>query len=546
MSRITASFFAATLLSMPLPLAAQEAPRFDPEAVRAHVTFLADDLLEGRETGTRGYDLAAQYVATRFVDIGARPMGDPAKASYLQRVPLRRAALNGTPSLTLSGAGAPLRFSAIEEVLIGPSLLSQQQRLEAPLVFVGYGMDRADLGLKDYAGLDVKGKIVVVLSGYPKGMNTEIGAHLNASKAEMAMARGAVGIITIPTLQDTARRPWARRSQGASEPAIGWVKADGTPFSRAPGIQVGAMLNPDKAQALFAPSGKQLSAILAEADKPGKSPRGFALGQNAAIERSSSWEAVESSNIVAMLPGSDPALADEYVLMTAHLDHLGSHGKGADKIGNGALDNATGVATMLEVARALAKAGKLPRRPILFAALTGEEKGLVGADFLARNPVVGAGKVVAVVNFDMPVLTYKFSDVIAFGAENSTLGPLVGAATGKSGIGLSPDPLPQEGLFTRSDHYRFVQQGIPAVFLMTGFANGGEKAFKDFLATHYHQPSDDLSLPIDWQAGAKFAEVNYQIVRSIADADQAPQWYQGNFFGNEFAPAATKAVKPGK
>jgi Zn-dependent M28 family amino/carboxypeptidase len=208
------------------------------------------------------------------------------------------------------------------------------------------------------------------------------------------------------------------------------------------------------------------------------------------------------------------------------------------------MDNAAGIATMLEVAKALTKDGKRPRRPILFAAVTNEESGLLGSDYLARNPVTGAGKVVAVVNFDMPVLTYRFTDVIAFGAENSTLGPVVAEAAGAAGIALSPDPVPEEGLFTRSDHYRFVQQGIPSLFLVTGRAGPGQAASTEFLTKHYHQPSDDLNLPFDWVAGAKFAEVNYYIVRAIADQADAPRWYGDSFFGKEFAPAAPKAARP--
>ena len=311
-----------------------------------------------------------------------------------------------------------------------------------------------------------------------------------------------------------------------------------------------ATLNPDAAGVLFAGARQTLDQVLAAADRPGGRPRGFSLQGRGTIERKSSWTDRESRNVVAMLPGSDPAVASEAVVMTAHLDHLGDHTTArdgsADKVANGARDNAAGVATMLEVAEALARGGSRPRRPILFVALTAEEKGLIGSDYLARNPVIKDAAPVAVVNFDMPILTYRFSDVIAFGAENSTLGPMVAAAASKAGIALSPDPLPEEGLFARSDHYRFVQQGIPAVFLMTGFAGEGEAKFRDFLAKHYHQPSDNLSLPIDWQAGAKFAEVNYQIVRTIADAPVRPQWYAGNFFGNEFAPTAAKAARPAK
>jgi Zn-dependent M28 family amino/carboxypeptidase len=207
------------------------------------------------------------------------------------------------------------------------------------------------------------------------------------------------------------------------------------------------------------------------------------------------------------------------------------------------MDNATGIATMLEVARAMQLPGNRPRRPILFAAVTAEEKGLLGAQYLARNPVLKNGKVVGVVNLDMPVLLYDFQDVIAFGAEHSTMGPIVERAAAKIGITLTPDPLPQEGLFTRSDHYRFVQEGIPAVFLMTGFKNGGQEKFTGFLATDYHKPTDDLKLPFDWKAGAKFAQINYLIASEIANAPEAPRWYGDSFFGKTLAPNASKATR---
>ncbi len=542
--RLTQSIMALTLLALPVAVVASQTHRFDPEAVRAHVTFLADDTLDGRGSGSKGYAIAANYVAAQFRAIGAVPMGDPAKASYFQQVPLRESKLASQPVLTISGQGKSVRLDSRNQVLIGPSAVEGRQNITAPLVFVGYGMDRPDLGLDDYRRLDVRGKIVVVLSGFPKGLNSELGAHLNAEKARMAMARGAIGVMTIPTSQDSARRPWQRRAETGGEPRSSWVQADGTPFSRVPGIRAEATLNPDMAAQLFGGGPRGLAAILSEADKVGGKPRGFDLGMTANLERTSEYRAYTSANVIGMIPGSDPALAGEYVLMTAHLDHIGDHGKGDDKINNGAMDNAAGVATMIEVAKALARDGKRPRRPILFAALTNEEGGLLGSDYLARNPVTGAGKVVAVVNFDMPILTYRFTDVVAFGAENSTLGPVVGKAAGQAGITLSPDPIPEEGLFTRSDHYRFVQQGVPSLFLVTGHAGPGKQAFADFLAKNYHQPSDDLNLPFDWVAGAKFAEVNYYIIRAIADEPNAPQWYADSLFGKEFAPKAAKAMRP--
>jgi Zn-dependent M28 family amino/carboxypeptidase len=260
--------------------------------------------------------------------------------------------------------------------------------------------------------------------------------------------------------------------------------------------------------------------------------------------RESQMKRITSPNVLAVLPGSDPELADEYVLLMAHLDHVGTDPtREGDKIYNGAMDNATGIATMLEVARAMATAPDRPKRSILFAAVTAEEDGLLGSQYLARNIPVG-GKVVGVVNLDMPVLLYDFTDVIAFGSDHSTLGPIVARAAGRMNVALSPDPLPQEGLFTRSDHYRFVQEGVPSVFLMTGFAGPGREAFGGFLANHYHKPSDDLALPIDWNAGAKFARINYLIAREIADSPERPRWYADSFFGQTVAAKQDKAQRP--
>lgn len=536
---------AMLLASTAVPALADE-PVFDSQALRANVTFLADDLLEGRDTGTKGYDIAANYVASQFIAMGLKPAGP--EGSFFQKLTVREARLDGAPKLALAYGGKEVVLSETAQVLVRPSLTDAKVAFEAPLVFAGFGFDRRDLGFDDYKGLDVKGKIVVVLTGFPKGTPSELGAHLNSDKAIMAMKRGAIGVISVPTIEDTARRPWDKRVAISDGPAKGWVGTDGKAFTRTTGIKGGATLNPDVAAPLFAASGKPLAKILAEANKTGGKPKGFAMKARASLSYAQTWKDVVSENVVAMLPGSDPAVAGEFIGMTAHLDHIGIHGKGEDTLHNGAMDNASGVATMLEVARAVAK--EKPRRSVMFAALTGEEGGLIGSDYLARNPVVkgpnGSGEVVGLVNFDMPVLTYTFSDVVAFGAENSTMGKVVADAATKAGIKLSPDPMPEEGLFTRSDHYRFVQQGVPAVFMMTGFEGPGEKAFRSFLKDHYHQPSDDLKLPFDWDAGALFAKVNYYTVMGLANAAERPKWYAGSFFGKEFAPGAAKAADPVK
>jgi Zn-dependent M28 family amino/carboxypeptidase len=220
-------------------------------------------------------------------------------------------------------------------------------------------------------------------------------------------------------------------------------------------------------------------------------------------------------------------------VLSAHLDHIGTTPPvNGDSINNGALDNASGVATTLEVARLFH--ARAPKRSIMFLIDTAEEKGLVGAEYFARNPTVPKADIVADVDLDMPILTYDFTDVTAFGADRSSIGPAVKRAAARLNVRLSPDPSPDEGFFTRSDHYRFVEQGVPAVFLATGYANGGEAAYKTFMAEHYHKPSDDLNQPIRYDAGAKFARLNYEITRELANGPR-PSWNKGDFFAAKFA-----------
>lgn len=538
------AFASAFPLALAIPglASAQTAPAITGEAIRADIGFLADDLLEGRDAGTRGYDIAARYVAARFQALGLR---QAIPDSWYQPVTLAVAQLDkaSAPSLTIGGR----RFVNGDDVAVGAFGRELKQSVEAQAVFVGYGLKSDRQKIDDYAGLDLKGKFAVALSGSPVGMPSEIGAHLAAEKSLAAQQAGAIGLITIPSASYLSRTPWEKVRERAQSPMVSWIDKDGQPYVRTPAIRGTGTVTGAAAEALLAGSGKSLAAIRAQAEKKGVRPRGFALKPSIRIDRASSVETAPSRNVLAVLPGSDPALSHEYVLLMAHLDHLGvkESAKGPDKIYNGAMDNASGVATMLAVAKAFIDSGERPKRSILFAAVTGEEDGLLGSQFLAKNPVLPAGaKLVGVVNLDMPILTYDFQDMIAFGADHSTLGPIVEKAARAEGISLSPDPLPAEGLFTRSDHYRFVQEGVPAVFLMTGFAGPGKEAFEHFLKTDYHQPSDQMSLPFHWEAAAKFAKVNYAIAREIADEPDAPRWYKGDFFGDAFAPDAAKAVRP--
>jgi Zn-dependent M28 family amino/carboxypeptidase len=288
---------------------------------------------------------------------------------------------------------------------------------------------------------------------------------------------------------------------------------------------------------LFAGAKVAYDKVVAEAAKPKGDPPRLALATSLDATLHTESREILSENVAGMIEGGDPKLKAEVVVLSAHLDHIGiTPPVNGDSINNGALDNAAGVATTLEVARAFQESGRRPRRSILFLTVTGEEKGLLGAEYFAHNPTVGAGAIVANVDLDMPILFYDFTDVIAFGSDRSGVGPAVKRAAARMNVALSPDPLPEEGLFTRSDHFRFVEVGVPAVFLMTGFQNGGEEKFRGFLNGCYHHPCDDLSQPIDYAAGAKFARLNYEITRELSDEDARPLWVKGDFFGTKFAP----------
>jgi Zn-dependent M28 family amino/carboxypeptidase len=546
MIRLAALLLAATATTLP----AQEAPParaeggIRAEAMRAHVAFLADDLLEGRDAGTRGYDIAARYVATQFDALGLKPGVD---GGWYQMVSFQKARLDpAKPAVLTIGAK---KFDSGGDIAIAPDGRFQDQVIDAGVVFVGYGLDAPAHGFDDYKGLDVAGKFVVMLPGVPEGTPSEVGASLGSDKARMAAARGAISVITMPTPTMLKQFPWerARAMIGTSRQRV--MEPDGKPRLSAPGIRASAYVHGPAAEALFAGSGTTPGAVFAEAAKKGARPRGMALKQRLGFTQSSIVDVSRSPNVIGVLPGSDATLAAEYVLLTAHLDHNGvrAEAPGTDKIFNGAMDNAAGVATMIEAARAFVASGRRPRRSVMFVALTSEEDGLLGSDYLARHPVVPAGgRVVANVNLDMPVLLYKLDDVVAFGAEHSTVGEAVARAAVKAGITLSPDFMPEENVFVRSDHYSFVKQGVPSVMLATGSKNDGARIFRDFLATKYHTPADQIDLPFDWASAAKFADVNYLVARDLADAASAPRWYADSPFAAQFAKDQPKATRRAK
>jgi hypothetical protein len=507
--------------------------------IKADLTFLADDALEGRAPGTAGHEIAARYVAARFEALGLQPAGD--RTSWYQSVRLLEQTLDASSSLTLHGPGGARSWIQATNVIITANPQAGVQSIEAPVVFVGFGIDAPNLGFDDYRGLDVRGKIVAALIGVPSGTPSEMGAHLNSSKDAAASRRGAVGMILLDTRVVRSLYPWSHRLANDASPRMTWIAPDGRPFTAAPGIQATAALDQSAAETLFARAKRDLKSVLDQADRRNGQPKGFELPVRARIDWRAKQREFTSPNVLGLIPGVDPVLRDEVVMMIAHLDHVGHRAaKNGDSIVNGALDNAAGVAVMLEAARGLV--ANPPKRSVLFLANTAEEAGLLGAEHFAAQPTAPLNQIVGVVNVDVPLFTYDFTDVVAFGAEHSTLQVAITKAAMAVGVTVSPDPRPNEGLFTRSDHYSLVKKGIPALFVATGKGEGSEAAWDAYLTQHYHQPSDDMSQPFNWTAAARFARINEWVVREIADDPQRPRWYRGSFFGDTFAPDAPKAT----
>lgn len=517
------------------------------QALEGHMRFLADDLLEGRGLGQRGHEIAARYVAAQFAGLGLQPAGED---GWFQRINFaERRFSSERETMVLARGEARTEWVNGKDVVLSPGNVEGAETITAPLVFAGYGLRDAGLGIDDFAGLDVRGKIVVTLSGAHPGLNSETAAHLaRTSKAVAALEGGAVGLIQVRTFQEQGRLPFdkvARRARNSSRTMLG---PDGQPIGDGAALTVRATLGEAAAVALFDGASQSFGQVLEAATKG--PVKGFDLAGTLTVNRAQAIKRISSPNVLGILPGADRKLAAEIVLVQAHSDHIGMKADakpGEDNIYNGAMDNAGGTATLIETARAIA-GGKRPARTVLFFATTAEESGLLGADYWSRNPTLPIARVVGVVNIDMPILSCDFADIVAFGAERSTMmAPVVAAAKGE-GLTVSPDPQPEEAVFTRSDHYPMVRAGIPSVFLKTGHKDmqSGKRCAdveRDFRLNRYHEVGDDMSQSFDWVAAAKFARLNTDIVRRVANGRARPMWYAGDYFGDSFAPAAMKAKR---
>lgn len=535
-----AMIIAGLLLAAPL-CRATDLPPADPALIRAHVAFLADDLLEGRATGSRGYDIAARYVAAQMELLGLKPAG--AGGGWLQPVRLlqgTRVVPPATAVVERDGKSTPLLPG--EDFLPSTNYFAARAEVSGPMVFVGFGIHAPELGHDDFEGVDLNGKIAVVLLGAPDKLPSSQRAYHSREKTRRVASRGAIGAVFVQTPAEEKRSPWSRALKLAWVPGMRLVDEAGVPVEAYPELKARMTVNVAAAATLFEGAPKPLEQVWADASA-GR-VQAFDLPGTLTMTNHTARSRLESANVVGMLEGSDPQLRNEYIVFTAHLDHLG---RGAavegDTIYNGALDNASGVATMLEAARLLSHVEPRPKRSILFVALTAEERGLLGSKQFARAPTVPKDAIVANVNMDMPVLLYPTAGFTAFGAEHSTLGEIARIATEAEGLELVPDSSPEEVRFVRSDQYSFVREGIPAIYLDDSTVSAdpaidGAAVFKEHMLRDYHMPSDDLDLPIHWESFASLARVNARIGLAVANDPQRPAWLPGDFFGETFGSSA--------
>ena len=511
-----------------------------PEAIRADMRFLADDLLEGRGTGTRGYLLAARWVATQFESMGLEPAGD--HGTYLQDVTLRSSQVDEAHSsfARLGPAGKEsLKFR--EDYILYGDPGRDDSRVKAGIAFVGYGITAPEQGYDDYANVDVRGKIVAMVFGAP-AFDAAVKAHYSASwlKRKNAAAHGAIGILVLYDSRLQKLYPFEKQVRDLAMPRLNWLDAAGKPNDYFATLQVYGTVSRAGAKRLLAGSGHTPEQI-EEAVKTGKLPV-FELPGTAEVHTRTRHRLLHSPNVVGRLEGSDPALRAEHVVYTAHLDHLGiSTPVKGESIYHGALDNASGSAEVVEIARAFTRMPVRPRRSILFVAVTGEESGLLGSDYFALNPTVPSANIVADINIDEDLMLWPLRDVVAFGAEHSTLSKVVQQAAQHLNLDVSPDPMPEQVVFIRSDQYSFVRQGVPSIALAAGVKSSDPgikpaEIFENWYANYYHQPQDDMQQPgLNFEAAADFARVGLLCGLYVAQQPERPRWNAGDFFGITFA-----------
>lgn len=530
MRRILLAFFIAASSLAATPLFAQTPTQlhFDGNTWWDYVKVLADDNMEGRETGSDGLRRAQAFVVEQLRKNGVEPAGTD---GYYQPVKfIRRQVIEKDSSASLIRDGKSEPLAPGDDAILSSHSDTGDKELSASLVFAGYGLNIPEKKFNDLAGQDLSGKIIVYINGSPADIPAALASHYStqAERWKSLRAAGVIGIIGIPN-PASMDIPWSRISANRLQPSM---ELAGSEFNDTEGMKLSLFFNPASAEKLFAGSGHTFAelAALAKDRKPlPRFPLAVAVKAHVAVQ----LREVESANLVAKLPGSDPALKNEFVILSAHLDHLGIGAPiNGDSLYNGAMDDASGSALLLDVASNLKQHPEKLSRSLLFVFVCAEEKGLLGSRYFATHPTVDAKSLIADVNVDMflPVVPLKFLEVK--GLEESDLGTRAAAVAASLGVKAIPDQEPLRNRFIRSDQYSFIVKGIPAVKMDDGFLLGSpeQQVFKDWLTNRYHAPSDDLSQPKDLAAAALYEELIRRLLVDTANNPARPQWKPDSFF----------------
>jgi Zn-dependent M28 family amino/carboxypeptidase len=509
---------------------------FDGQSWWAHVKFLADDNLEGRETGSEGLRKAESYVVEQFSKAGLQPAGVSGFYQPVKFISRQIVEKNSSASLVVAGKAEPLTLG--DDAYFNTRADLSSEEITAPLVFVGYGLKIPEMNYDDLSGLDLSGKIVVYLAGSPSDIPTALASHYQTigERWKSLKQAGAIGAITIPN-PASMDIPWSRMSLNRAHPSMDLADPE---FYETQGMKMAMTFNPAHAEKLFAASGHTFEEIAALGKGRKALPR-FPLRVSLRAHASVKTVPLESANIIGKLPGGDPKLKNEYAVISAHIDHLGiGEPVNGDRIYNGAMDNASGVAVLLDLAAQFNAHPEQFRRSILFAVVTAEEKGLLGSKYFTAHPTVPPNSMIADINIDMflPIVPLKVLKVP--GLAESDLGDRARDAAQLFGVRVQPDPEPLRNVFIRSDQYNFIRHGVPALKLDVGFDPGSpeQKIFKDWLTNRYHAPSDDFAQPVDLAAAGLYEEIVRQLLISVADTDSRPAWKPDSFFRRYASEAA--------
>jgi Zn-dependent M28 family amino/carboxypeptidase len=506
---------------------AQAAEHFDGKTWWDTVKVISDDKFEGRDTGSSGERQAQAYIVEKLKGLGVEPAGSN---GFYQTVKLRTLKIDEAESqlaLIRDGQTHPLTLG---EQAFFSTRIPPAPKVDAPLVFVGYGLNIPEKDYNDFAGLDLTNKVAVLLTGSPADIPSALSAHYQsrAERWKALKAAGAIGYILIPN-PASMDLPWARMSLNRNHLSMDLTGAE---FDETSGAQLAVTFNPVHADLLLQGTGHTF-AELAALGKERKPLPHFSLGASISARTTTHSQDVESTNVVARIAGSDPALKNEYVVLSAHIDHvgIGEPIKG-DRIYNGAMDNGSGSALLLDVARSLKQANTRLKRSLLLVWVTGEEKGLLGSKYFAAHPTVAANSMIADINTDMflPIVPLRLLTV--YGLAESDLGDRVTEVARQLGVKVQADPLPLLNVFIRSDQYNFVRHGVPSLMIDVGAAPGSPEAeaLKRWRTERYHAPSDDANQPVDLRTAAGYEEVIRALVIEVANDPKRPQWKQNSFF----------------